>query len=181
MLTLEGTLGDLVDRQRGGSGGGGSALTATGTAMLDQFEALEATRTGPWIGARTTLDGRVLSRDDDMVAVETAAGRVRARLIEREVASGTERVTVSVPASAAFIEAPAIPPSAGPPGLDRLCGRIDAIDRSNGLARVGARIAGDGRAVAIEPLDRLAKLSVGSGSTVTIAFNPAAARARHRL
>lgn len=74
---LEAAFGPLVDRRRGGSGGGGSRLTEGARRLLARFDRLQAAFAGTAAAAETVLGGRVASRDGELLVVETDAGVVR--------------------------------------------------------------------------------------------------------
>ena len=74
--TLEAEFGDLVDRRRGGSDGGGSALTPDGIDLLRRFDrflvAIDATISVP----ETVLSGTITAVDDELATVETDIGEI---------------------------------------------------------------------------------------------------------
>jgi len=74
---LEDAFGTLVERQRGGSGGGGSRLSAGGRALLDRYDRLQAVLAATARVPETVLDGTVAGVDGELADVDTAIGRVR--------------------------------------------------------------------------------------------------------
>lgn len=75
--SVEAAFGTLVQRQRGGSGGGGSRLSAAGRDLLDQYERLQAVVAATAQVPETVLDGTVTGVDGELADVDTAVGRVR--------------------------------------------------------------------------------------------------------
>lgn len=74
--TLEAAFGSLVDRNRGGDGGGGSELTERAVALLQRYDrlavAIEATARIP----ETVLTGTVQAIDGELATVATPIGPV---------------------------------------------------------------------------------------------------------
>jgi molybdate transport system regulatory protein len=131
LTALEGAFGPLVERQRGGAGGGGSDLTEGARGLLARFERLRAALSGTATVEETVLDGRVVARDGELATVETAAGRVRA------LAPDADRVQVGVGADGVTLHAPDDAPSAGGTSArNRFEGRVVAVDRGEAVALV---------------------------------------------
>ena len=74
---LEGAFGTLVERQRGGSGGGGSRLADAGRELLSRYDRLQAVVAATAQVPETVLDGTVASVDGELADVDTAVGAVR--------------------------------------------------------------------------------------------------------
>jgi len=74
---LEDAFGTLVDRTRGGSGGGGSRLTAAGRRLLDRYDRLQAVLAATATVPETVIDGTVRSVDGELATAATAVGAVR--------------------------------------------------------------------------------------------------------
>lgn len=75
--TLEAAFGELVDRQRGGTAGGGSRLTTTATELLAYYERLQAAITATAQVPETVLQGCVDSVSGELTELSTSIGRVR--------------------------------------------------------------------------------------------------------
>lgn len=75
--TLEDAFGPLVERRRGGTDGGGSALTAEAAALLDRYHRLEATLDATATVPETVLSGTVADISGEMATVETQIGTVQ--------------------------------------------------------------------------------------------------------
>jgi molybdate transport system regulatory protein len=112
VTTLEETLGPLVDRERGGEGGGGSDLTETGRELLTRFARVRAVVAGTAGTEEVVLSGRVRERTGRLVTVETPAGAVHAVAVDDADASGTsmavgDEVAVTLTADAVTLRDPA--------------------------------------------------------------------------
>jgi molybdate transport system regulatory protein len=106
VVELEDAFGQLVDRQRGGSGGGGSSLTDAADELLAEFDRLEAEFTGVTEVEETVLAGRVVETDGELGVVETAAGRLRAI-----VPTGVRQVRLAIRADAITLHTPGAVPA----------------------------------------------------------------------
>ncbi|QWC18540.1 TOBE domain-containing protein [Halorubrum sp. 2020YC2] len=71
---LEDAYGTLVERRRGGEGGGGSRLAASGRDLLDRYDRLQAVLAATAAVPETVLDGTVTAVDGELAAVDTAVG-----------------------------------------------------------------------------------------------------------
>ncbi|TKX54636.1 ABC transporter [Halorubrum sp. SP3] len=74
--TLEGAYGTLVERRRGGEGGGGSRLAASGRSLLDRYDRLQAVLAATAAVPETVLDGTVTAVDGELAVVDTAVGEL---------------------------------------------------------------------------------------------------------
>lgn len=74
--TLEGAYGTLVERRRGGEGGGGSRLAAPGRRLLDRYDRLQAVLAATAAVPETVLDGTVVAVDGELAVVDTPVGEL---------------------------------------------------------------------------------------------------------
>ncbi|MEZ3172252.1 hypothetical protein ABNG03_16780, partial [Halorubrum sp. RMP-47] len=72
--TLEGAYGTLVDRHRGGEGGGGSRLAGSARELLDRYDRLQAVLAATASVPETVLRGTVEAIDGEIAVVDTAVG-----------------------------------------------------------------------------------------------------------
>jgi len=164
---LEAEFGALVDRTRGGSGGGGSALTERAWDLLARFDRLQVAVSDTIDAEKVVLAGEIAERDGELASCETAVGTIRA-LAPAEA----DRVQIAIRADAITLHAPAeAPPATGTSARNRLDGVIEGIELEASVARVLlAPAAADGPSIAalvtVESLDRLA-LSVGDSIVAT--------------
>lgn len=80
---LEAEAGPLVERRRGGAGGGGSELTDRARDLLARYDRLVTALHGTAATEAVTVVGDVVERDGDLATVETPAGRIRALVAGR--------------------------------------------------------------------------------------------------
>ena len=131
LADLEAAFGPLVERQRGGAGGGGSRLTEGARHLLARFDRLRTALSGTAAVEETVLAGRVVERDGELATVETPVGRLRA------LAPDTDRVQVVVRADSVTLHAPDdAPPAGGTSARNRFTGRVVRVDRGEAVALV---------------------------------------------
>lgn len=173
LTALEDAFGDLVARQRGGSGGGGSALTENATEVLARFDRL---RTGYESVAETTeavLDGDVTNRDGELGLVETAAGTLRA-LVPPEAAA----VSVSVRADAVTLHDPADTPAPDATSArNRFEGTVTGVERGESVSRIAVDVGADAPLFALVTEDSRTRLALEPGRRVVASFKATATRA----
>lgn len=129
---LESAFGSLLERQRGGSGGGGSQLTDLADTLLTRFDRLRAEFSGVAETDETVLAGRVLERDGELGVIETDAGELRA-LVPPEA----DNVQVSIRADAVTLQSPdSAPMDAETSARNRLTGTVQTVERGESIATV---------------------------------------------
>ena len=173
ITALEEAFGTLVERQRGGSGGGGSSLTEGADELLSRFERL---RTGYSSVAETTeavLDGTVVARTGELGTVTTAAGELRA-----VVPAGTETVQVGLRADTVTLHDPDEAPAENATSArNRFKGRVLGVDRGDAIALVSVDVGAEEPLYALVTEDSRERLELGSGRQVVASFKPTATRA----
>ncbi|WP_280536052.1 TOBE domain-containing protein [Halopenitus sp. POP-27] len=102
--TLEEGFGTLVERTRGGSGGGGSQLTPTAETLLTRYDRLQAALTAAAQVPETVLQGTVTAVDGELATAETSVGEVRA-LRERNAIEDGDAVQLRIGADAVTLSA----------------------------------------------------------------------------
>jgi len=173
ITVLEDEFGALVERQRGGVGGGGSELTDEAHDLLARFDRLRTAYTGTATVEETVLQGRVVDRDGELSTVETAAGTVRALAPE-----ATERVQVTLRADAVTLHAPDdIPETGEMSARNRFCGAVTDLDRGETIVRVGVDIGAREPLAVLVTHDALAALDLAAGDSVVASFKATATRA----
>ncbi|WP_415381642.1 TOBE domain-containing protein [Halosimplex sp. TS25] len=170
---LEGAAGPLVERERGGSEGGGSRLTDDARQLLAQFERLQAALEGTATTERLVLDGCVTERDGDLATVETAAGVVRALAL-----TDAEDVQVSFRSDAVTLHDPeSAPEGAETSARNRFTGEVRDVDGGDGTALVRIDVgASDPLAVRVTETS-LDALGLRPGKPVVASFKATATRA----
>lgn len=131
---LETAFGELVERQRGGSGGGGSRLTATAEQLLARYERLQVALTATAQVPETVLRGTVTELSGELAEVDTPVGRVRG--LHGGVAVG-ETVQVRIGADALTILAPGSDPEPDATSArNRLRGTVSGVNHGETVLTV---------------------------------------------
>jgi len=172
VVELEDAFGQLVERQRGGSGGGGSSLTDTAETLLAEFDRLEAEFSGVAEVAETVLAGTVVEREGELGTVETEAGLVRAL-----VPAGAERVRLAVRADAITLHAPDGVPESETSARNRFSGEVHEIVAGVAVARVAVDIDADTDLTVLVTQTSIDTLDLAPGDPVVASFKATATRA----
>lgn len=173
LTDLESAVGPLVERRRGGQGGGGSRLTDDARDLLDRFDRLQAVLADSARTEEVTIDGRVIDREGELATVETAAGTVRALLAE-----DCEAVQVLFRADAITLHRrDTAPPAADTSARNRFHGTVAAIDYGEAIAHVTVEVAPDLRLRVTVTRTSVENLGLEPGVAVVAAFKAAATRA----
>ncbi|EMA43897.1 TOBE domain-containing protein [Halococcus saccharolyticus] len=173
ITVLEDEFGELVERQRGGVGGGGSELTDAAHDLIARFDRLQTAYTGTATVEETVLRGRIVDRDGELATVETAAGTVRALAPE-----ASERVQVTLRADAVTLHAPDdIPETGEMSARNRFRGTVVDLDHGETIVRVGVDIGARESLAVLVTHDALAALDLVTGDSVVTSFKATATRA----
>ena len=173
ITALEAEFGPLVERQRGGVGGGGSELTDAARDLLARFKRLRTAYAGTAAVEETVLDGQVTERDGEMATVETAAGTVRALAPE-----AAERVAVTLRADAITLHAPDDPPKTGEMSArNRFQGEAVDLVPGETIVRVGVDVGPAEPLVVLVTHDAIGALDLAVGDPVVASFKATATRA----
>ncbi|MFC7156620.1 TOBE domain-containing protein [Halomarina halobia] len=173
LADLEAAFGPLVERQRGGSGGGGSRLTGNATRLLARFDRLRSAVSGTVEAEETVVSGRVVDREGELATVETAAGSLRAL-----APADADAVQVGVRADAITLHPSGDAPRTGATSArNRLRGSVTAVDRGEAIARVAVDVGTDAPLVALVTVDSVERLGLAPGKPVVATFKATATRA----
>lgn len=172
IVELEEAFGPLVDRQRGGAGGGGSSLTETAERILAEFDRLEAEFAGLTDVEETVLPGTVVERDGELGTVETGAGAVRAI-----VPTGTDEVRVSIRADAVTLHVPGSVPETETSARNQYRGEVRDVVLGDALARVAVGVGTDAELTALVTRTSVETLDLDAGDAVVASFKATATRA----
>jgi molybdate transport system regulatory protein len=174
---LEDALGPLVERRRGGSGGGGSELTDEGRDLLGRFDRLQAALSGTADVPETVISGVVETVDGELCVVETAAGRIRAVATEPARAVG-ETVTVSVRADAVTLHDPDDAPAESTTSArNRLAGTVESVERGDAVATAAVDVGLSAPLRAFLTVESVRRLSLSPGARVVASWKATATRA----
>lgn len=172
VVELEGAFGPLVERQRGGTGGGGSSLTPAARRLLREFDRLKVEFTGVAEAGQTILKGRIVERDGELATIDTDAGRVRA-----VVPVSASDVRVSIRADAVTLHSPGTDPETETSARNRFRGEVIDIEAGAALARVTLDIGAETKLTALVTRTSVATLGLDPGETVVASFKATATRA----
>ena len=172
IVELEEAFGPLVERTRGGAGGGGSRLTDEARALLVRFERMRAAASGVAEAEETVLSGTVLDCEGELATVQTEAGTVRAL-----VPADAERVEISIRSDAVTLTAPeATPEPAGTSARNRFVGTVREVASGEAIARVQVDVGTDDSLAALVTLASVEKLDLAVGAPVVASFKATATR-----
>lgn len=169
---LEGVFGPLVERTRGGAGGGGSTLTDGARALLARYDRLRAEFTGVAEATETVVEGRVVDRTGELAVVETDVGPLRAL-----TPPDAEAVQVTLRADAVTLHAPEdAPPAGGTSARNRIEGVVRAVEVGEAIGTVTVDV-GDVTLAALVTVESVERLELAPGDPVVVTFKATATRA----
>lgn len=176
VTALEGAFGRLVERQRGGSDGGGSTLTDRAHELLATFDRLQTGFSSVAETSEAVLEGTVLDRTGELGLVETAAGTVRAI-----VPPDGETVQISLRADAVTLHDPAdVPAENATSARNRFEGRVRDIEEGEAISQVALDVDADAPVFALVTEESKRKLGLEPGKRVVASFKATATRATGR-
>lgn len=178
LTTLESELGPLVERERGGTGGGGSSLTDGARETLARFARVRATLEGTAGTEEVVVTGRVRAQTGELVTVETAAGEVRAVAADAGADLPDSRVEVALTADAVTLQDPAASPGADATSArNRLRGSVEAVDAQDAIVTVTVDVGSERPLSVLVTEESRDRLGLRPGTAVVAAFKATAARA----
>lgn len=173
VVELEEALGPLVERQRGGSGGGGSSLTEDARELLARFERLETAAEGLTAVEETVLPGTVIERDGELGTVDCDPGRLRA-LVPPE----GEAVTVAIRSDTVTLTPPEETPAPDETSArNRFSGVVESVESGESVARVRLAVGSGVSLAALVTHTSVDRLDLAPGRQVVASFKATATRA----
>jgi len=171
--TLEAAFGEVVERRRGGEGGGGSRVTDNGTGLLNRYGRLQAALTATAGVPETVLDGTVTAVSGELADVETPIGPVRGL---HDGSAADEAVQVRVGADAVTVHDPDGDPEPGSTSArNRFEGRVSGTDPGETVRTI--RVDVDGTTFRALITDESAtRLGVTAGCAVVLTWKATATR-----
>lgn len=174
--TLEEAFGTLVERQRGGSGGGGSTLTDRADELLAKFDRLRDGFSSVAETAEAVLDGTVVDRSGELGVIETDAGRVRAI-----TPPAAEAVQISLRADAVTLHDPAdMPAESSTSARNRFEGTVTDVEQGESISQVTVDVDATAPLFALVTEESRRKLALEAGEPVVASFKATATRATPR-
>ncbi|MBS3760120.1 MAG: TOBE domain-containing protein [Halodesulfurarchaeum sp.] len=169
---LEAAFGTLVERTRGGPGGGGSQVTEEGKALLNRFERLETGYAAVASVTETVIEGTVIDREGEIAEIETAAGPIRAL-----VPPGSEQVQVGIRADAVTLHDPAeVPPTVGTSARNRFDGSVESVTPGENVGQVAVDIGAETPLRALVTARSRDRLGLEPGRDVVVTFKATSAQ-----
>jgi len=173
---LEAAFGPLVDPERGGSGGGGTELTARARTLLSRFERLRTEFSGLAAVEETVYEGRLVERDGEIATVRTEAGELGAL-----AAQDGEKLQVTIRADTVTLhQETAAPTPDGTSARNRFAGTVVGIDDRESVASVRVDIGTETPLTALVTRGSAEDLGLETGSDVIASFKTTATRATPR-
>lgn len=174
VVELEEVFGPLVERNRGGSGGGGSELTDGARDLLASFDRVRIGFEGVTEVAETVLRGTVCERDGELAAVETAAGEVLALVPDGDVGAEVDLV---LRADAVTLNDPDdVPVPEATSARNRFDGEVVDVDPGETIARVAVDVGAGTRLLALVTRRSREYLELSPGDRVVASFKATATR-----
>ena len=170
--TLEEAFGTLVERTRGGTGGGGSRVTEAGQELLARFERLQTGFAAAAEVTETVFSGTVTDRSGEIAEVETAAGAIRAL-----VPLGSEQVQVGIRADAVTLHAPEEAPAAdGTSARNRFEGVVESVRDGENVGQVAIDVGAERLLSVLVTATSRERLDLDPGRRVVATFKATGAR-----
>lgn len=180
--TLEEAFGELVERKRGGKGGGGSVLTGNARELLARFDRLQTAFAGTAGVEETVLSGTVTERTGELATVETDAGTVRAVFPSAPEATVPVAVDLSLRADSVTLYTPGGDPStAEMSARNRFRGTVVEIDRSKSIAGIAVDIGAGKPLLALVTTETLDAFDTEPGDELVASFKATATRVTPKL
>ncbi|NUB92566.1 TOBE domain-containing protein [Haloterrigena sp. SYSU A121-1] len=175
VVEIEEAVGPITERQRGGSGGGGTELTATARELRRQFDRHEAALDGVARVTESVFAGTVSDRTGELGTVETGIGPILAL-----VPDDASEVQVAVRSDAVVLTDPEETLEADSTSLrNRFRGTVDRLEPGESITRVTVGLEGDGGDPTLQALVTKAsseRLGLASGREIAASFKATAAR-----
>ncbi|AEH38793.1 TOBE domain-containing protein [Halopiger xanaduensis] len=185
VVEIEGAVGQITERKRGGSGGGGTELTETARDLRRQFDRHDAALDGVARVTESVFAGTVRDRTGELATVETAVGPIVALAPE-----GASDVQLTVRSDAVVLTDPDETPRADGTSLrNQFRGTVARLEPGDAISRVTIDLEGEAGDSAGEPdpsepvLEALVtnasvdRLALEPGRAITASFKATAARA----
>jgi molybdate transport system regulatory protein len=178
VVELEEVLGPLVERTRGGSGGGGSQLTDEARGLLARFERLETAADGLASVAETVFSGSVIERDGELGIVEGGFGRIRALVPPAGGEDEREAVEVTIRSDAVTLTPPEETPAPDETSArNRFEGVVLNVDPGESVAKVEVDIGTETPLRTLLTRESVERLGLEPGREVVTSFKATATRA----
>jgi N-terminal domain of molybdenum-binding protein len=171
VVALEDAVGPLMERNRGGPGGGGSELTDSAVQLIRRFRLIEDTLRWVADGASTIIVGTIAARNGELATVETAAGDITA-----VVPSGSGPIDLHIRAEAVSLVADSEPREGTSSIMNRFDGEIVMINHGAQIDRVSIDIGLEVPLKAVVTSTSTNRLRLAEGDRTGVRFKATAVR-----
>ena len=173
VVEIEEAVGTITERQRGGSGGGGTKLTQNARELRQQFDRHEAELDGVARVTESVFTGTVRDRTGELATVDTEIGTILAL-----VPADAGDVQVTVRSDAVVLTDPDKAPRADETSLrNQFTGTVTQLEPGDAITRVTIRLAADSPIQALITKASADRLALEQDSSITVSFKATAARA----
>jgi molybdate transport system regulatory protein len=170
---LESAFGALVDRRRGGAGGGGSRLTARATDLLNRYDRLQRALTATARVPETVLAGTVTAVAGELAEVRTSIGPMQGL---HDGLDPGDAVQVRIGADAITVLDPAETPDPDATSArNSRPGTVAAVDRGETVHTVDVGVD-DVRVRALLTEESAERLDIATGREVALTWKATATR-----
>lgn len=172
VVEIEEAVGQITDRKRGGSGGGGTELTETAHELCRRFDRHEAELNGVARVTESVFSGTVTDRTGELATVETPVGPILALVPE-----GAREVQVSVRSDAVVLTDPEDAPRADGTSLrNQFTGTLEDLESGEAVSRATVRLTDDATLQALITQSSVDRLGLEPGQSIAASFKATAAR-----
>ncbi|ELY57790.1 TOBE domain-containing protein [Natronococcus jeotgali] len=172
VVEIEDAVGELTERRRGGSGGGGTELTRTAHELRQRFDRHESELDGVARATESVFSGTVRDRTGELATVETAIGPIAA-LVPAEATD----VQITVRSDAVVLGEPDDSPRADETSLrNRFTGVVAELEDGDAITRVTVRLDDEADLQALITNASADRLAIEPGRPIRASFKATAAR-----
>ena len=171
VVALEDAVGPLMERNRGGAGGGGSELTDAAVQLIRQFRLIEHTLRWVAGGDSTVVAGTITARDGELATVQTMAGDITA-----VVPPGSGPIDLHIRAEAVSLVADNHPHDAASSIMNQFEGEIVMIDHGAQIDHVGIDIGLEAPLKSVVTSSSTERLRLAEGDRTGVRFKATAVR-----
>lgn len=173
LVEIEDAVGELTERQRGGSDGGGTELTQTAHKLRHQFDRHESELNGVARATESVFAGTVQDRTGELATVETKVGPIVALVPEQatdvQVTVRSDTVVLSKPDGSLQADKTSL--------RNQFTGVVEELEAGETITRVTIRINDDGDLQALITKASTDRLALDIGQSIQASFKATAARA----
>ncbi|SEH11171.1 molybdate transport system regulatory protein [Natronorubrum sediminis] len=173
VVEIEDSVGQITERRRGGTDGGGTDLTQTAHELRHQFNQHDVELDGVSRVTESVFTGTVQDRNGELATVDTNAGSILAL-----VPDDAHRVQVAVRSDAVVLENPIETSQPAETSLrNQFTGEVVDTESGDAITKVTIRLSDSVDLHALITKASADRLSIRSEQSITASFKATAARA----